>query len=622
MNLEYNVPYLGKINAKLFDESNNCYFLLDKYDHIERMKEIDQLGVIRGVYEGAHHSRWEYVMVQLSIIHQLCTLKDEETGRNIANGLGLKSNSKFLDYEISGASILQIWILLFNSGHLPGTFASERAILENCIDNSNFRRIFRNGLPEGYFRGLFDETIEKEDVYNIHKLLICFHLNRYRRFNRFDKGGSKFIDFLLNVMYYYFEPPQENLERQENLKKIFRTIRQLSYLFLDSQYASFPLNFDLSMIFLNFPVYIDELFKFRNSSILTTLNSFEDLLSMNMYHSSTSISGLGVHEERVKLLLNEVGINSIVKFNELLKDPQKSNIFNPDFRFICDNREILHLLFEINNSLPLINDYAYRKFRNILNYEFEQKLNSKYGKSNCILTFQPANISNHFAITLTMREHQIKSNMGIIGKFLKDMINLSYRIKEKENSFIKSIIDEIFLNPYEGLFLSILKYITSETLYFEFKDRKISKSILPTKRSLRSIPKEIDTVIKNSRLSGSRLEEIRSLESSILDLNHRSGNLASLSPIQVYNQYRESVTDIDGAVLEFKDGKLGILLVEAKNLMHRSFSTAETQLKNNIENMGFKTDEEVEMNRLSSEDGGKCVYCYLPINGNIEQDQY
>jgi hypothetical protein len=615
MNLEYNVPYLGKINAKLFDESISCYLLLDKYDHIERMKEIDQLGVIRGVYEGAHHSRWEYVMVQLSIIHQLCTLKDEETGRNIVKGPGLKSNSKFLDYEISGASILQIWILLFNSGHLPGTFASERAVMENCIDNKNFRRIFRDGLPKGYFRGLFDDTIEKEDVYNIHKLLICFHLNRYRRFNQFDKGDSKFIDFLLEVMNYYFKP-QENPERQKNLKKIFRTIRQLSYLFLDSQYASFPLNFDLSKIFLNFPDYIDELFKLKNSSILSTLNSFEDLLSMNMYHSSASISGLGVHEERVKTLLNEEEINSVVVLNKLLKDPQKSSIFNPDFRFIWDNREILHLLFEINNSLPLINDYIYQKFRKVLNYEFEQKLNSKYGKSSCILTFQPANISNHFAIALTMRDHQIKRNMGIIGKFLKDMINLSFMIKEEENDVIGNIIDEIFLNPYENLFLSILKYITSNNLYFEFKDRNISKSILPTKGSLLSIPEEIDTVIENSRLIGSRFEEIKSLESSIIDLNHRSGNLASLSPIQVYDQYRESVTDIDGAALEFKDGKLGILLVEAKNLTRGSFRTAETQLRNNIESLGFKTDEEIILKRLVG-DGGKCVYCYLPINGNI-----
>jgi len=92
--------------------------------------------------------------------------------------------------------------------------------------------------------------------------------------------------------------------------------------------------------------------------------------------------------------------------------------------------------------------------------------------------------------------------------------------------------------------------------------------------------------------------------------------LASLSPIQVYDQYRESVTDIDGAALEFKDGKLGILLVEAKNLTRGSFRTAETQLRNNIESLGFKTDEEIILKRLVG-DGGKCVYCYLPINGNI-----
>ena len=110
MNLKYNVPYLGKVNARLFDESVNCYSLLDSCGHIERMKSIDQLGVIRGACEGAHHSRWEYVMVQLSLIHQLCTLKDENTGRNVANGLGLQSRTEFLERSISGASIIQMWI--------------------------------------------------------------------------------------------------------------------------------------------------------------------------------------------------------------------------------------------------------------------------------------------------------------------------------------------------------------------------------------------------------------------------------------------------------------------------------------------------------------------------------
>jgi hypothetical protein len=614
MNLKYNVPYLGKVNARLFDESVNCYSLLDSCGHIERMKSIDQLGVIRGACEGAHHSRWEYVMVQLSLIHQLCTLKDENTGRNVANGLGLQSRTEFLERSISGASIIQMWILLFNSGHLPGTFSSERGLLEYCKDNSSFKRIFRAGLPEGYIRVFFDDVLENEEIYNFHKLLIYFHLNRYRRIQQYDTGSSKFVDFLLSVLNYYFEP-HENLERQENLKKIFERIRQLSYLFLDSQYASFPLNFDLSKIFLNFQDYVDELFKLKNSSIIRTLNSFEDLLSINMYHASKPISGLGVHEEHVKGLIHEEGVNSIRDLQKLLMN--RKDILDPDFRLIYDKRDIIHLLFEINYSFPVINEYIMKKFRQNLSYESEQKLNSNYGKSNCILTFQSANLSNHVAIALTMRNHLLKRNMVVVGKFLKDMINLNFNIKDKENTFIKNLIDEIFQNPYEKLFLSILEYISSNDIFFEFKAEEIGKSILPTKRGLKNMSKEIDDILKNSGLNNQRFQEIKALENSITDLNHRSGILTSLSSIDVYDHNRDSITDIDGCALGFKDGKLGILLVEAKNLTRRSFSIAETQLRDRMEKIGFKTSAEINFTRLSG-DWGRCVYCYLPIDGDME----
>ncbi len=95
-NLEYHVPQLGKISIKLYPFATETYNLLDHYGHIDRMRKIDQLGVIRSVYEGAHHSRWEYVMVQLSLIHQLSSIKHDANPGSSA-GLGLSSTT-----DISG----------------------------------------------------------------------------------------------------------------------------------------------------------------------------------------------------------------------------------------------------------------------------------------------------------------------------------------------------------------------------------------------------------------------------------------------------------------------------------------------------------------------------------------
>lgn len=84
--LEYHVPQLGKIPAQFYSLATETYNLLDNYGHIDRMREIDQLGVIRSVYEGAHHSRWEYVMLQLGLIYKL---RSEEGVKGL---FGLNSN--------------------------------------------------------------------------------------------------------------------------------------------------------------------------------------------------------------------------------------------------------------------------------------------------------------------------------------------------------------------------------------------------------------------------------------------------------------------------------------------------------------------------------------------------
>jgi len=171
MNLEYYLPQVGKISARLYPFTEQTYELLDHYGHIDRMRRIDQLGVIRNVFEGAHHSRWEYVMLQLSLIHKLNIITDE-TGGKLAGGLGLDTGIPILGKKPTGADTLQIWTLLFNAGHLPGTFATERALLRYCKKHKDLRRTIYNGLPQQEdIKNYFNNVLEKEDIYTFHKIL-------------------------------------------------------------------------------------------------------------------------------------------------------------------------------------------------------------------------------------------------------------------------------------------------------------------------------------------------------------------------------------------------------------------------------------------------------------------
>ncbi|OFV68049.1 MAG: hypothetical protein SCAL_000689 [Candidatus Syntrophoarchaeum caldarius] len=602
--LEYHVPQLGKISARLYPLATETYNLLDNYDHIDRMREIDQLGVIRSVYEGAHHSRWEYVMLQLELIYKL------RSEKSVKGLFGLNSNINILGKEISGAEILQIWILLFNAGHLPGTFATERALLRYCQKHSDLRAIITKGLPARKQREYFKEILENEDIYNFHKILIYFHLGRYRRYS---SKIPNFVDFLQEVLNFYIIDSEEHEEKQRNLKNLFHRIRQVSYLFLDSQYGPVPIDFNLSTIFLNFPDHIVPLFKEYDTPIIRTLDSLEDLLSINMYHSDKSMRELGFHTKRIEQLIGkEKKDKELTKITGLQRYLMKDyNDFQPQSK---DWKKAfnIHVLFEIL-PFPLLTN----AFKKNLSYEIEEKWNKKYGTTSCQLALQAAPTSKHIAITLSFYpQSQIQKNVEILGYFLKDLINLNDKIKNEVHDVPETevFIDYVFQKPYQELLLSILGYITEEELSFELKDENLFAIFMLAVKGSKNAAKIIKKICKDLNSFNSRSHELKTLQDSLGNLSHRSELLLSLSSILVYDDKRNHLTDIDGFGLGFKNGSLGVLLVEAKDQRQRAHSDSERQLKETLKKLNFKTSESPDIVQVE-----KGAYCYLTIDGSSRE---
>lgn len=133
--LSYQLARVGNISITLYDSSHSLYDLLNKAGHIQRLKQNFQFGAINSVFEGAHHTRWEYVIVQLYILDVY-----EEHYNQVS---GLSSKIKINNAFISGSEIVQSWILLLNIGHLIGTFANERAMLNIAKENNKIYNILK-----------------------------------------------------------------------------------------------------------------------------------------------------------------------------------------------------------------------------------------------------------------------------------------------------------------------------------------------------------------------------------------------------------------------------------------------------------------------------------------------
>lgn len=592
----YYLPQLGRLNVQLYPYATQCYNLLDNYNHIERLKNIDQLGVIRNVYEGAHHPRWEYVILQLDLINRLKNLEQ-------AKGLGLSSRqTKFLDYKPSGAEILQIWILLLNSGHLPGTFASERALLRTLKESSNIRRAFKSGLRSNK-KVLFDKILENEDIYSLHKILISFHLDRYRRFTDYDTENTKFIDFLQEILdFYLFESDNKKLaERRYRLKSVFRKIRQISYLFLDSQYAPFPVNFDISKIFLNLEDYYEDIFVEPESQIIKTLTSFDDLLSIGLYHSEASISELGKHAKQIQDKLEDKDFSRYSNIHKYLK---YSKEFEPN-KF-SENEYVFQILFDLSLDSSL-----QENFKRYLSFENEKKWNNLFGKNNCLLTFQSSPSLKQYVINLRLFNNSAQEkNMKILGYLLKNVIEFYFKLKKEVNYRKYETIDKIFQRPLKEIMLNILKYVTKPELYFEFKDYGQDICVLPASGS-KTAPKEIENIFKSINLSKSREDEVNALKGALNNINHRGKLIISLSQILVYNNQRQILTDLDGFALGFSKGNLKVLLVEAKN-QGCWWGASRKQLKNTLRKLSIKTAFLGNINPLNEY---KCAFLYCSVDG-------
>ena len=219
MELKYNISQLGLISAYLFDNAEKCYEFLEDKKYIEKLEDMNQLGVIPNTNIKTSHKRMEYIVLQIFILNLFNgrSLNIDSKNKKEKYNLGLSNNDKIGKYTVSGMDLISIWILLFNSGHLIGTFASEKGLLKSIKKNKKLFNLFKSNMPEE-FKDLFKILIESNKLYDLHKFLIVFSLTVHYKQSRKQKN-KEFIKFLINCCKKYF---LDNDDRTSKLRNIFK----------------------------------------------------------------------------------------------------------------------------------------------------------------------------------------------------------------------------------------------------------------------------------------------------------------------------------------------------------------------------------------------------------------
>lgn len=557
----YNIPGSGNITALLFNHTTSLINFLDKYGHIDRLREINQLGRLRDIYPGAHHNRYEYVFLQWSLVAEIAKQKGNNHGFSTPRKFFGKIND--FDKYPSTAEILQCLILLTNIGYCDGTFATNIAWLNNLKTHKKNCNIFKNGLDKRDIP-ILEKILDEFDFYNLHIIFALFLLQRYKRTSN---GHIEFSSELLRK-YYYKDSSNVHLTK---IWDVFQNVRKISFLTLDSLYAPVPFSLRLTSIVLSFTQYYEEIF-IKKSAYKSAIDELEKVLQNSVYLSGDSILNTNKAASEINTFLesknNQINCLKDLFFNINCKSKletkwKKHN--EPDW----NRDQNMYLEFENTNGF-LPNDYL----KNPLQWEntFQNKIGTTKTRIGALTNPSKSNLKISTAINDTDLNQRLRTTLKVSKELIKFM----------------NLFDTNYINPKDEenkqtIFISILKSIFGwdKRFILQAHDNRFSAFVIENgkNKSLKMIDKYIENV--KGLISQDQLLEIQETRDALDKYGYSGLSLVYLGATKIFSakQNNESA-EFDGFII-FPTRDLNdefFYIVEAKNIVN-GFTESQKQLQ-------------------------------------------
>lgn len=548
--ITYNVPGIGNLTTNIFDYTQDIYGFLEYYGHIGRFRRINQLGRLREVFQGAHHNRYEYVFLQLSLISELC--------KNKQGNLGLSGSREFCgkldnrDSFPSTGELLQCLVLLTNMGYLEGTFATSRAWITQLKEDQNSYNKFRAGLDRGD-REYLTQVVETYDYYKFQIVIALFLLQRYKR-----KGHDK-VNFCTELLRQYLNPDRSNIQILE-LRRLFDSIRQIAFITLDSIYAPVPFNLDLSSILLNFDSLLDSLF-IKNTTYRIALLNLEQVLQNSVYLASDSCINTARASEETLEEIRDLATN----FNGIM---DVYNTLCPACNIESQRVEIKEL--DWFKERKLVQEFRVRRSRpseypkpllNEVDYEVDtrQKIGVSRVRIGLLLNSRKDTIKLVFAITT---ENNIQS---LKAALLSSVEAIKFRQLVPDNYFNRRRGDNE-LQILSFLCKSIFGW--KKRFIFENKNRRNSAILVSNGRI--SMLEQIDAYLLNAEeyLKADELFEVQQVREFIVNLNYSGLTIAFVGGTKLIEEGQNNESaEFDGLVIcpTINPSNDFAYIIEAKN---------------------------------------------------------
>lgn len=569
--IETIIPQLGKTKIKFYDNALFYFDLYDRLNEFTRQKNIKHLGIISDIFDGANHTRYDYLMLQCKLIEIF-----EDMNKGVINSeLGSITIDK---RKILGNSLLKSWALFSNLGHLKNTFADERVLLKMLKNDIQLRKSFLDNIKDIQLKNYSKAVIFNEDISKFHYLIALYQVYK----SIYNQHNNHFIIEPIKAFLLDESCNVSDEMKLKKLKSIFKTIRLLSIVGLDSQFTHVPFSINLTTSLLSISyweeyysdkhyhdfletfmsILRDEIYQspaITNAYKEYELNSIKRLASGEIELNFDSLVQVGLNEGYY--VKNDNGVSLIHFFRmEIVKScNERSEIYEYISEYFDNAEESYYSVEYDDNKRGFFVDFFISK--NISKDNFAKLY---YKICECI--------ENQFALIAQEKYALYEDRMSTI-----DDIELSDKLIEEFQSKTLDIIVDIVMNEsekyvtplFQSLLWATLRFILNENLRFDInftsdKYNFFGIDSLEYKSLSNNLAKAIDLEKNNE----DRVHELKQLNHS-LKFKKTGYRLGCIARIDIYDSIKRpnesKVTDIDGVIIKSTEKALLIELHESKN---------------------------------------------------------
>lgn len=265
------LPIVGRSSVNFTGISSRFYDHLENQGELRRLRSINHLGLLSEVYPTLNHSRYDYVLFQSVISDMLSKLYPGTTSS--------QGTIKIRGESYLGNEVIKLWILLSNFGHCKFTIGDEKTLLLYSLKRPGFLSILLKRFKSEKLIAWAKRVVDNLDYVNFHHIISIYRVYQSlpKQVDLQDELVGIYEVLLLRRVAVKDVVNQEKIQQ---LKSIYKNIRKLSIITLDSSNSHLPISVNVLSLLNSYDFNQD---KFQDRKLSDVLDPLVNLLYDNLY---------------------------------------------------------------------------------------------------------------------------------------------------------------------------------------------------------------------------------------------------------------------------------------------------------------------------------------------------